>query len=440
LEPCRVGDQSSLSVLFTPHPKQAEFIRAVFSNKHRALMYGGAAGGGKTFVSMAILIVLAKLFPGSRWHVVRESLPTLKRTSIPSFHKLCPKHFIKSYNQTDQIVTFTNGSQLIFFPENYHQDKNLTRFDGLETNGFLIEEGQEIQEKTFNKCQLRAGRNIIPGLEEQPKPIILITCNPSNNWTKKKFHEAAKDGVLSPDYFYLRATMADNPSLPEDYLEGLENLDEITRAVFVEGDWDVVDVDRPFLYAFDKRKTVEKGLRVDWSEAINLSFDFNVDPITCVAGQTWEEKGVKRSRLLKEFRLRNSDIYELCEAIRVELGDAYFVVTGDASGSNRNAVTRGALNYYQIIKQELDLSNNQFKVPSVNPSIKNSRVLCNAILANHPDFKVDSSCHYLIEDLETVEATETGDINKTKDARKSHLLDCFRYYVWTFHNDFIRFR
>ena len=435
-----MGDQSSLNVLFKPHPKQAEFIRAVFSNQFRALMYGGAAGGGKTFVSMAILILLAKLYPGSRWFVVRESLPTLKRTSIPSFHKLCPKKFIKSYNQTDQIVTFTNGSQLIFFPENYNQDKNLTRFDGLEANGFLIEEGQEIQEKTFNKCKLRAGRNIIPGLEEQPKPIILITCNPSNNWTKKNFHEAAKEGILKEDQFYLRATMADNPSLPEDYLEGLENLDEITRAIFVDGDWDVIDVDRPFLYAFDKRKTIKKGLEVDWSESINLSFDFNVDPITCIAGQTFEEKGEERTRILKEFRLRNSDIYQLCEAIRVEFGDAYFIVTGDASGANRNAITRGALNYYQIIKDELDLSKNQFLVPSVNPSIKNSRVLCNAILANHPNFEVDSSCLFLTEDLETVEATETGDINKTKDAHKSHLLDCFRYYVWTFHYNFIRFK
>ena len=94
----------------------------------------------------------------------------------------------------------------------------------------------------------------------------------------------------------------------------------------------------------------------------------------------------------------------------------------------------------KVIKEELDLSKGQFKVPSVNPSIRNSRVLCNAIAANHEDFLIDSSCHYLIEDLETVETTESGDIDKGKDAHKSHLLDCFRYFIWTFHNDFVRFR
>jgi|TARA_R100000479_G_scaffold43626_2_gene19976 hypothetical protein len=425
-----------MNILFEPHKKQEEFIDAILSDDYRCLMYGGAAGGGKTFVSLAVFVLLAKVYPGSRWFVVRESLPTLKRTTIPSFLKLCPRQFIRSYNQTDQIVTFRNGSQLTFFPENYVQDKNLTRFDGIEANGFLIEEGQEIQSKTFEKCKLRAGRHIIPGIAKQPKPIILITCNPSNNWTKKEFHEPSIEGTLRDDYFYLRATMSDNPSLPDDYLEGLENLDEVTKAVFVRGDWNVVDVDRPFVYAFDKKKTVVKGLEIDQSEPIILSFDFNVDPITCVAGQSYDGK----IRILKEFRLRNSDIYRLCEAIFAEFGDVYFIVTGDASGSARSAMTKGALNYYSIIKQELDLSKGQFKVPSVNPSIRNSRVLCNAIAANHEDFMIDSSCHYLIEDLETVETNDQGDIDKGKDAHKSHLLDCFRYFLWTFHNDFVRFR
>tara|TARA_Y100000361_G_C11162000_1_gene348077 strand:+ start:5122 stop:6399 length:1278 start_codon:yes stop_codon:yes gene_type:complete len=425
-----------LNVLFEPHKKQEEFIEAILSDQYRCLMYGGAAGGGKTFVSLAVFVLLAKIYPGSRWFVVRESLPTLKRTTIPSFLKLCPRQFIRSYNQTDQIVTFRNGSQLTFFPENYVQDKNLTRFDGIEANGFLIEEGQEIQSKTFEKCKLRAGRHIIPGIQKQPKPTILITCNPSNNWTKKKFHEPSIEGTLQKDYFYLRATMSDNPSLPEEYLEGLENLDEVTKAVFVRGDWNVVDVDRPFVYSFDKKKTVVKDLLIDKSEPIILSFDFNVDPITCVAGQSFDDK----IRILKEFRLRNSDIYRLCEAIFAYFGDVYFIVTGDASGSARSAMTKGALNYYSIIREELDLSKGQFKVPSVNPSIRNSRVLCNAIAQNHEDFLIDSSCHYLIEDIETVETTESGDIDKGKDAHKSHLLDCFRYYLWTFHNDFVRFR
>lgn len=422
-------------VLFEPHDKQEEFINAVFSNQYKYLMFGGGAGGGKTFVSLAILILLCKIYPNSKYFVIRESLPSLKRTTIPSFLKLCPQSFIQTYNQTDQVVTFRNGSQLHFLPENYHQDKHLTRFDGIECNGFLIEEGQEINKKTFEKCKLRAGRHIIDGMAIQPKPIILVTCNPSQGWIKDVFHEPAMNGELPEDYYYLRSTMHDNPSLTDEYKSNMKNLDEVTYNIFVKGNWNILDVDRPFAYAFDRTKHTQKGLKVDKSMHIILSFDFNVDPITCIAGQSYEGK----IRILKEFRLRNSNIYELCEEINTTFPkNTYFLVTGDASGSSRSAMVRGSMNYYKAIQKELMVTRNQFKVPSVNPSLKNSRVLVNSMLERHEDLLIDEGCRFLIEDLQYCETTETGDIDKTKDKHRSHLLDCFRYYLWTFHNNFLK--
>lgn len=421
-------------VLFEPHPKQKEFIEAVFSNRYKYLMFGGSAGGGKSFVSLATLILLARVFPGSKSFVIRESLPTLKRTTIPSFYKLCPKSFIHSYNQTDQVVRFKNGSSLTFFPENYVQDKNLTRFDGIEANFFLIEEAQEIQQKTFEKCKLRAGRNILPNLETQPLPLILITCNPSQNWTKKMFHEPHTKVELPNDFFYLQSLMKDNASLPQTYLDGLQNLDEVTKQIFVNGNWDIIDVERPFAYAFNRNKTIQNNLQIERNEPIILSFDFNVDPITCIAGQSFKGK----IRILKEFRLRNSDIFKLCEVIKTTFGNNYFLITGDASGSNRSAISQGSSNYYQIIMRELDVPKNAFRVPSFNPSIRNSRVLLNSLLERHNDFQIDASCQWLINDLQLVQTDETGDIDKSKDKTITHLLDCLRYYLWSFHRDFVK--
>ena len=421
-----------MKIAFEPHPKQLEFIEATLSGRYNYLMFGGAAGGGKTYVSMAILILLARLYPGSRWFVVRESLPRLKKTSIKSFFKICPKSFIRKYNQQDKIVQFTNGSELQFISENFDSDKDLTQFDGLEANGFLLEEGQELQQKTFNKCILRAGRNII---EPMPPKLILVTCNPSQTWTKHVFHTPFLEGKLPDKFFYLRATMADNPTLPAEYLESLENLDEVTRAIFVLGDWDVIDVERPFAYAFNKVKTIKPEIKINPNAPVILSFDFNVDPITCIAGQSFDNK----IRIVKEFRLRNSDIFALCAEIKKTFGNQMFIVTGDASGANRSAMTKGALNFYVIIKEELQLPKTAFKVPSVNPSIKNSRVLLNSILEKHPDFQIDASCQFLIHDLQNVETSDDGNIDKKKDANLTHLLDCLRYYLWTFHNDFVKY-
>ena len=141
-----------MNIAFEPHQKQFEFMEAVFSFQHECLLFGGAAGGGKSFVSLATLIALARLFPNSKSHVIRESLPSLKRTTIPTFFKLCPKNFIQSYHQTDHIVTFTNGSTLEFFPENYNMDKNLTRFDGLETNFFYWRNHRNCKKKRLTNA------------------------------------------------------------------------------------------------------------------------------------------------------------------------------------------------------------------------------------------------------------------------------------------------
>jgi phage terminase large subunit len=203
----------------------------------------------------------------------------------------------------------------------------------------------------------------------------------------------------------------------------------------VDGNWDAVDVDRPFAYAFDKNKTVKANLKYNPDEDLYLSFDFNVDPITCIAAQHYGGK----IRILKEFRLRNSDIFALCDAIKAEYGNMPFIVTGDASGANRSAMTKGAMNYYMIIKEQLQITRSAFRVPSFNPSIKNSRVLLNSLLEKHPDFLIDASCQFLVGDLMAVESNETGAIDKARDATKTHLLDCFRYYLWSFHSNFVKY-
>jgi hypothetical protein len=129
----------------------------------------------------------------------------------------------------------------------------------------------------------------------------------------------------------------------------------------------------------------------------------------------------------------NSDIYELCARIKTDYEDAFINVTGDASGKNRSALTRGNINYYQIIKKELYLGENQFKLISANPSHTNSRALGNAILS-HFDILLSDKCKYLQNDLLLVEVDDDGGIASSKDKHQGHLLDAFRYYLFTFHN------
>jgi hypothetical protein len=430
-------------VVFEPFPKQQEFIKAVFSGMYRYLFYGGGARGGKSYVCMAILILLCKFFKNSKWHVMRRDTTRLEKTSIPTFHKVCPRRFLKKF--VGNVAYFTNGSEIHFVPENYDRDKDLTWMDGVETNGFLLEEVQELNKKTFNKAKLRAGSHII-----DPMPPILVLCtgNPSQNWSKDTFVNEPLvkdkeldlsqwvDGELKAPYFFKQSLMSDNPVVPEEYKKSMENLDTTTYKKFVLGDWDIIDVEKPFAYAFNSRIHIGKLNKPSKSLPLYLSFDFNVDPITCLVGQ----HSAKWIRFHKEYRLRNSNIYALCEKIKEDWGGYYFYVTGDASGNNRSAMVQGNLTYYKIIKSILGLEDTQMRVPTHNPGVANNRVLVNSLLEKFPTKELSQQgaitfdaegCPFTIKDMQYCEVDRHGQIDKTKDKHMTHLIDCCKYYLDT---------
>lgn len=417
--------QESVKVCFEPQPKQQELFDAAFADGINTIYYGGAAGGGKTYAALALLILLCKLYPGSVWCVIRKDTGRLKKNTIKTYRKIVPAGFEVMFN--DGVAHMANGSQIIFASENYIKDNDLTWMDGFEPNGFLLEECQELQEITFKKAKLRAGRNI---LNPMPKPLVLCTGNPSQGWPKDVFYEPFVEGKLPKRFKYIVAKMSDNAKLGAEYIEALETLDEITRQRYVHGNWDAVDVKKAFMYSFSLSKHTDifddKPLG---RLPLQLWFDFNKDPITCVAAQV---DGLHWLRIYREFRLSNSDIDELCDAIKAAYNlDEYFIlVYGDASGMTTTALNKNR-NYYLAIKENLGLDLKQFKIKKANPGIKNSRVLCNAILQRHPDFKIHrKNCRYLIEDnmfVEVKEVAEGIEIDKTKNKHRTHLLDCERY-------------
>ncbi len=134
---------------------------------------------------------------------------------------------------------------------------------------------------------------------------------------------------------------------------------------------------------------------------------------------------------IEQISLGNSDIYKLCAYIKAKYGGRMFLVTGDASGQNRSALTKDNLNYYQIIKNELGLGWGQFKVPTSNPPLEENRVLVNAVLHKHKVILDKEACKKLQNDMENVRVLPNGDIDKS-DKSLTHALDCFRYICNTF--------
>lgn len=422
-------------VLYEEYPKQKQFVEAVKSGRYSFLCYGGAMGGGKSFVCLATLIMLARVYPKSKWCVIRESLPTLKKTSLETFKKLVPSNFIKSYNQQEQIYTFKNESQIMFMAEDFKNDKEFDRFKGLEVNGFLLEQIEELQEKLLGICFVRAGRWLIDKMP--PRPLILANVNPTLLWPKVKIFDRFSKNTLPDDWFYEPAKISDNPTLFNDvnYMHNVTaHLDDLTRRRLIDGDWTAFAVDKPYLYNFSIDKHVKPTYTPNKHLPVLDSFDFNVEPMTALIGQKLD---MMTGYVFDELQISTGSTEEMCDLIKADYKDWYYntQVTGDATGRNRQAVTQGNLNHYRVITDKFQLNERDLLVPKHNPAHKDSRVLGNSVL-QHANYYITENCEKTIMDCVYAQVDEFGDLIKTKDQGR-HFFDNYRYVYHAWYPDFI---
>lgn len=351
-----------------------------------------------------------------------DSVMALMCTTLIGGYSLTP---FFTLNKSERILTNkVNGTQYLFRglddPEKIKSIEGITRV--------WIEEASELSEDDFNKLSDRIRGN----------PQITLTYNPiiQSHWLKRRFHDTPNERVKVFHTTYLDNLAHIGQKFIDD-MEWYKIHDYEHYRVYGLGEWGKVNVERQFAFKFEQPKHVGDCAEIDPMLEVYLSFDFNVEPVTCIAAQMGDDF----IKVVREFRLMDSDIYALCDAIKAELGTHHiYFVTGDASGSARDALVRGNVNYYTVIENELGLTSQQIQVPRQNPSIHNSRVLLNAILARYPEFVIDRKCVYLVEDLNFVEADDKGGMDKGKDKHRSHLLDCLRYLLNTWKYDFLEQR
>jgi hypothetical protein len=213
---------------------------AITDGQSRIIGFGGGIRGTKTWGSLSALIALCKIFPGSRWAVVRKDLQRLRDTTLPSFEKLrqLTNGFVGPVNQQTWNATCKNGSVILFRGESIDRDPELLRFHGYEVNGFLNEEADELSERTFVKEIERAGTWIIPNREEQPPAYILNTFNPCPGWPRRRFYNPWKINQIRAPYAFIPSTAADNPYISDQQREAWKQMPEAEYKRFVMGDWD----------------------------------------------------------------------------------------------------------------------------------------------------------------------------------------------------------
>ena len=369
--------------------------------------------------------------------MVRNNLQTLKRTTIPSFNKICPTSFIRTYNQDTQTVTLTNGSQILFLGENYDDDKDLNRFRGIECNGFLLEEINELQEVTFYKCIERAGSHIIPN---QPKPMILATCNPANNWVKSNVYDLYKSDKLPDNWLYIPSRITDNPFIPADYLESLKSMPRYQYEVFVEGNWDIqLKVGGEFYKCFELDKHVRQ-CAYNPDLPLHISFDENVNPyLPCLIFQIQGKKVM----IIDEIAgiNPNNTIKAVCGEFTRKYNNhiSGLFVYGDATSKKADVKLEQGHNFFRLILDALNQFKPRLRVGTSNPSVAMCGNWMNSILENELDgisLIFDPSCKRAINDMiltkESADGTknkemETDPNTKVRYQKVGHFSDALQY-------------
>lgn len=424
----------------TKNENQADFFNAVMSKvgspdstPKKVFAYGGAIRGGKTYVCLFILACLCRMFPNSRWHVIRSDFPALRGTSIPSMQKLLGQNGAWRWTMSPATVTYLpNNSKIFFMGESLTHDPNLHDFLGMETNGIMLEQAEELSEKLFNIAISRAGSWYI---DPMPPGLILTTFNPAQTWIKTRIFEPYRLGTLPDNIHFQLALPKDNPFVTKDQWEGWAMMDDRYKRQFIDGDWTDFDgLDNRWAYAFSREKHL--GLpEPDPTLELILSFDFNRNPMACSVIQFDGHE----TRVLKVYKIPNMGASGLCERILVEYPNFIYMVTGDYTGDTATTLFEEQVTNYTVIQNKLGITDRQIRI-TPNPLLRKNRTLVNSVLQNLPVVIHKEDAKALIYDLENVKSHSDGALVKTDrddPAQQADALDTFRYYCNIWLHDFI---
>lgn len=239
----------------TKNEKQHLAVEAWLDDTIEEILYGGAKGGGKSFLGASLIFGDALIYPGTHYFIARGELNDLRKFTIPTIHEVFQKWGIKvedyaTFNGQDNTYTLYNGSKVFLIScKEIPSDPLYERFGSMQMTRGWIEEGGEVPEAAKANLWLSIGR--WKNGDYNLKKKLLITANPKKGWMKRDFVDLWRANLMPRGRTFIPALSTDNPYLPGDYVETLRTeKDTVRRQRLFEGNWDY-DEDADSLITFD---------------------------------------------------------------------------------------------------------------------------------------------------------------------------------------------
>lgn len=356
---------------------QREFINIPHNNPLDVAIYQGGYGSGKTWCGSLLGILLATKYAGSKGLVGAKEYELVRKTTLVSYlEHLDNMGFLLgrdyTYNKIDKIIRFANGSEILFSalddPEKYKS---------LNLHWAEIEEASQISDSSFKQLLGRL-RNTYIGKDWEDFRYRLFghtNPQPDKGWIWQRFVENKQD-----NYRLIIAPTTNNIYLPQHYVESLkESFDEEYYKINVLGEFG--DYASGLVVKGFNQDNIKELHYID-DLPLHLTWDFNVDPMSCVCAHVTNGKVF----YFDEFILENSSTQRTIDAVIEKYpnhkGD--IIINGDASGDNRS--TQSEVSNYIIIKNALKAhypeNKIKFHLRPYNPPIKNRIAAFNAMICN----------------------------------------------------------
>ena len=234
----------AVTIAYKPTPKQLLF----HASPANEVLFGGAAGGGKTRAIVMDALMRCLKHPGTTAAIFRRTYAELEDTDIREARSQYPAGIAK-YNSARHEYQLANGSRVLF----RHCENEADRFNysGIEVQFLYFDELTSFEQSIYDflKSRMRAKKSL--GVV----PLVRSASNPGNighGWVKAYFVDAGPYMSLVKHEVYSEAlgrskTVAtqyipslakENPHIGEDYIFELERKPEALRRALLCGDWD----------------------------------------------------------------------------------------------------------------------------------------------------------------------------------------------------------
>lgn len=258
--------------------KQKHFME----REESEVLFGGAAGGGKSYGQIVDALLFALKYPGSKQLILRRTFAELDKSLIRTSLALFPKE-IYSFNSSTHTGKFKNSSLIDF---GYCGTENdVYQYQSAEYDLIRFDELTHFTEAQYIYLISR-----VRGANGYPKQIK-STTNPGgvgHSWVKSRFIDPAppeesflgKDGLKR---IFIPSLLDDNSFLKKSdpaYRERLLALPERERRALLFGDWNIFE--GQYFSEFSEEKHICRPFEIPKAWRKYRAIDYGLDRLVCL--------------------------------------------------------------------------------------------------------------------------------------------------------------